>query len=79
MKKILFAVLFALLAIPSAEAKRRESAEEIEQIEEAVNVSVDMHCAAMRAVRPGTNEAEIVSVVQAEAAKHNFNLKTILI
>lgn len=51
-----------------------KTAEEIEQIEEAVNVSVDMHCAAMRAVRPGTTEAEIVSVVQAEAAKHNFNL-----
>ena len=29
MKKILFAVLFALLAIPSAEAKRRETPEEI--------------------------------------------------
>ena len=51
-----------------------KSAEEIAQIEEAVNVSVDMHCAAMRAVRPGTTEAEIVSVVQAEAAKHNFGL-----
>lgn len=51
-----------------------KSAEEILQIEEAVNVSVDMHCAAMRAVRPGVTEAEIVSVVHAEAAKHNFNL-----
>ena len=51
-----------------------KTAEEIEQIEEAVNVSVDMHCAAMRAVRPGTTEAQIVAVVQAEAAKHNFNL-----
>ena len=51
-----------------------KSEEEIEQIEEAVNVSVDMHCAAMRAVRPGTTEAEIVAVVQAEAQKHNFNL-----
>ncbi len=51
-----------------------KSDEEIAQIEEAVNVSVDMHCAAMRAVRPGTTEAEIVSVVQAEAAKHNFGL-----
>ena len=51
-----------------------KSDEEIAQIEESVNVSVDMHCAAMRAVRPGTTEAEIVSVVQAEAAKHNFGL-----
>ena len=51
-----------------------KSAEEIEQIEEAINVSVDMHCAAMRAVRPGTTEAQIVSIVHAEAAKHNFDL-----
>ena len=56
------------------EQRSYKSEEEIAQIEEAVNVSVDMHCAAMRAVRPGTTEAEIVSVVQAEAAKHNFNL-----
>ena len=51
-----------------------KSAEEIEQIEEAIGVSVDMHCAAMRAVRPGVTESEIVAVVQAEAAKHNFGL-----
>ena len=51
-----------------------KSAEEIEQIEEAIGVSVDMHCAAMRAVRPGVTEAQIVSIVHAEAAKHNFDL-----
>ena len=51
-----------------------KSAEEIEQIEEAIGVSVDMHCAAMRAVRPGMTEAQIVSIVHAEAAKHNFDL-----
>ena len=51
-----------------------KSAEEIEQIEEAIGVSVDMHCAAMRAVRPGMTEAQIVSIVHAEAAKHNFEL-----
>ena len=51
-----------------------KSAEEIEQIEEAIGVSVDMHCAAMRAVRPGVTESEIVAIVQAEAAKHNFGL-----
>ena len=51
-----------------------KSEEEIAQIEEAVNVSVDMHCAAMRAVRPGVTEAQIAAVVQAEAAKHNFGL-----
>ena len=51
-----------------------KSAEEIEQIEEAINVSVDMHCAAMRAVRPGVTEAQIAAIVRAEAAKHNFGL-----
>ena len=51
-----------------------KSEEEIAQIEEAVNVSVDMHCAAMRAVRPGVTEAQIAAIVQAEAAKHNFGL-----
>ena len=51
-----------------------KSAEEIVQIEEAIDVSVDMHCAAMRAVRPGVTESEIAAIVRAEAAKHNFNL-----
>ncbi|MBR5849046.1 MAG: aminopeptidase P N-terminal domain-containing protein, partial [Bacteroidaceae bacterium] len=51
-----------------------KSAEEIEQIEEAIGVSVDMHCAAMRAVRPGVTEAQIAAIVRAEAAKHNFGL-----
>ncbi len=51
-----------------------KSAEEIEQIEEAINVSVDMHCAAMRAVHPGVTEAQIAAIVRAEAAKHNFGL-----
>ena len=51
-----------------------KSAEEIEQIEEAIGVSVDMHCAAMRAVRPGITEAQIAAIVRAEAAKHNFGL-----
>ena len=51
-----------------------KTAEEIEQIEEAIGVSVDMHCAAMRAVRPGVTEAQIAAIVRAEAAKHNFGL-----
>ena len=69
------AVSSSLEFIKAVVAQRNyKSEEEIAQIEEAVNVSVDMHCAAMRAVRPGTTEAEIVAVVQAEAQKHNFNL-----
>ena len=51
-----------------------KSEEEIAQIEESVNVTVDMHLAAMHAIRPGVTEAEIAAIVQAEAKKHNFGL-----
>ncbi len=37
--------------------------EEIREIEDAVNISVDMHIAAMRMVRPGVTEAEIAAEV----------------
>lgn len=41
-----------------------KTAEEIIQIEEAVNTTVDMHLAAMRMARPGISEADIAAVVQ---------------
>jgi len=37
--------------------------EEIAEIEKAVNVSVDMHIAAMRMVKPGVTEAEVAATV----------------
>jgi len=37
--------------------------EEIAEIEKAVNVSVDMHIAAMRMVKPGVTEAEVAAAV----------------
>lgn len=40
-----------------------KSSEEISQIEEAVNVSVDMHTEAMRMVRPGMRESEVAARV----------------
>lgn len=40
-----------------------KSDEEVEQIEEAVNISVDMHLAAMKMVRPGVSEAEVAAAV----------------
>jgi len=40
-----------------------KSAEEIAEIEKAVNTTVDMHLAAMRMVRPGITEAEVAAVV----------------
>lgn len=44
--------------------RNHKTAEEIEQIEEAVDVSVDMHLAAYRAARPGVTEAQIAAAVE---------------
>lgn len=41
-----------------------KSGEEIEEIEKAVNTSVDMHIAAMRMARPGMKESEIAAEVE---------------
>lgn len=41
-----------------------KSEEEIEEIEKAVNISVDMHVAAMKMARPGMMEAEIAAEVE---------------
>jgi Xaa-Pro aminopeptidase len=38
--------------------------EEIAEIEKAVNISVDMHLAAMRTVKPGITEAQVAAAVQ---------------
>lgn len=41
-----------------------KSAEEIVEIEKAVNITVDMHLAAMRMARPGMTEAQIAAEVE---------------
>jgi Xaa-Pro aminopeptidase len=41
-----------------------KSAEEISEIEEAVNTSVDMHVAAMKMVRPGMKELEVAAEME---------------
>jgi len=41
-----------------------KSAEEISQIENAVNITADMHLAAMRMAQPGMKESEIAATVQ---------------
>jgi Xaa-Pro aminopeptidase len=46
-----------------AEMRIRKEPEEIAEIERAVNVSVEMHLAALRMVRPGLREAEIAARV----------------
>ena len=44
-----------------------KSDEEVAEIDRAVDISVDMHCAMMRMVRPGVHEAEVRAAVTAIA------------
>lgn len=48
--------------------------EEIRQIEEAVNITGQMHLEAMRAARPGMSEYEVLSHVQQKALEKNAGL-----
>ncbi|MCK5057911.1 MAG: aminopeptidase P family protein [Candidatus Aminicenantes bacterium] len=45
------------------EQRAVKSDEEIDQIEDAVNISVDMHLTAMKMIRPGITEAEVAAAV----------------
>lgn len=51
-----------------------KSAEELIEIEEAVNTSADMHIHAMKMIRPGMKEAEIASAVTEIALRNEGNL-----
>jgi len=51
-----------------------KSNEELLEIEKGVNITVDMHLAAMRMVRPGMLESEIAAKVQQIATKNGGNL-----
>lgn len=51
-----------------------KSAEEIEQLQEAVNISVDMHVAAIKSVRPGITEAEVAARIHEVALAANANI-----
>jgi len=81
--------LFACLGILPGEQERRASvpfiravvelravkgAEEIAELEKAVNLSVDMHLAALGMVRPQVSEAEIAARVAAVALKAGGSL-----
>ncbi len=52
------------LIVAVGEQRNLKSAEEIEQLEAAVNVTVDMHFAAMRYARPGMTEAQVAARVR---------------
>lgn len=50
--------------------RNHKTPEEIEHIEAAVDVSVEMHLAAYRTVRPGLNEWQIAAAVEEACMKH---------
>ena len=54
--------------------RNRKSEEEIAEIERACNVTADMHIAAMKALRPGMYEYEIVAAMDYVAEKNNCRL-----
>lgn len=54
--------------------RSHKTEEEIEEIERACNVTADMHIAAMKALRPGMHEYEIVAVIESVAAANGCRL-----
>ena len=54
--------------------RNNKGKEEIAEIEKACCVTADMHIAAMRKVRPGIQESEVVAAVEEIAARHNYQL-----
>ena len=65
----------ASLELVKAVIAQREikSAEEIAEIDKAVEVSADMHLAAMKMARPGMKEAEVAASVAEVALSRNYN------
>ncbi len=53
------------------EQRNTKSQEEIEEIEKAVNITREMHLEAMRVVKPGMKEYEVVSALEAIATKYH--------
>lgn len=53
------------------EQRNTKSPEEIEEIEKAVNITREMHLEAMRVVKAGMKEYEVVSALEAIATKYN--------
>ncbi|RZK40693.1 MAG: M24 family metallopeptidase [Pedobacter sp.] len=51
-----------------------KSAEEIVEIEKAVNRTIDMHVLAMRSTRPGMKEEEIAAIIHGEALRTGGNI-----
>ena len=64
-KKLSFAV---------ADQRNIKTAEEIEELQKAVNVTRAMHMAAMEKIKPGMMEYEVAAIVENEARKLNCTL-----
>jgi len=62
------------LIMAVVEQRNHKSAEEVAEIEKAVNISVDMHLAAMRMARPGVPESEITAACHAIAIAAGGNI-----
>lgn len=62
------------LIMAVVEQRNHKSREEIEEIEKAVNISVDMHIAAMRMARPGIRESEIAAAAHSIALASGGNI-----
>lgn len=54
--------------------RNHKTEEEIEEIERACNVTADMHTTAMRVLRPGMHEYEVVAALEAVAAANGCSL-----
>jgi len=66
-----FSVELVKAVISQREIKTQE---ELQEIEKAVNASVDMHVAAMKIARPGMNEAEVAAEIHRAALASGGNI-----
>lgn len=57
-----------------ANQRNIKAREEIDELDRAVDVTVDMHLAAMKMIRPGLTEAEVAAVVYEKALAANGNV-----
>ncbi len=54
--------------------RNHKTSEEIEEIERACNVTADMHIEAMKVLRPGMHEYEVVAALEAVATRNGCSL-----
>ena len=55
-----------------ADMRNHKAPEEIEEIEKAVNITVNMHCKAVQMVQPGMNEKDINAAVMEVALREGY-------